>query len=194
MLHIDKPQRQFNKTLSAKHFLDTPNRSFFTDAVLFDLFDTLVLIDDERTSYIQSLWKMHRYLSHNGLEISFSDFKRVYLGVVDKINAETEVTLEEPHFSVYIERTLIELDAKLKGQTHMVLQAVDEFTQEFKQHIKVDPQAIEVLGQLRGRYKTGLIKPLFFRMRLGTSGVFWVNPLFRHHNCERGHKPQKTSS
>jgi hypothetical protein len=65
---------------------------------------------------------MHTYLSRNGLDCSFDDFKSAYLAVEKEISAETACTLEEPHFSVYVERVLARLGAKLKAQTHLAMQ------------------------------------------------------------------------
>lgn len=42
------------------------------EAILFDLFDTLVRLDDEHKSYTESLRKTHEYLSANGLDCSFN--------------------------------------------------------------------------------------------------------------------------
>jgi HAD superfamily hydrolase (TIGR01549 family) len=132
------------------------------EAVLFDLFDTLVLIDDYTTSFDKSLLMMHTYLSHNGLDCSFDDFKSAYLIVEKEISAETACTLEEPHFSVYVERVLASLGAKLKAQTHLATQAVDEFSKEFARHISLDPQALEVLRFLHQRCKTAVVSNLTF--------------------------------
>ncbi len=130
------------------------------DAVLFDLFDTLVLIGEEHEPYVKSLAKAHRCLAKNGLNVSFPEFKKTYLQVAETIEAETSVTLEEPHFSVYFERTVAELGAKI--QEYWILEAVDVFSREFKRHVKVDPQAVEVLGMLHGNYKIGVISNLSF--------------------------------
>jgi HAD superfamily hydrolase (TIGR01549 family) len=132
------------------------------DAVLFDLFDTLVLIGDGDVAYLQSLLKMHDYLSRNGLDCSFDEFNRAYLKVVDKIEAETATTLKEPHFTDYVERTLADLNVKLKGQAHLTIQAVERFSEEFAKHVSLDPQAVEVLEFLKGKCKIAVISNLTF--------------------------------
>jgi putative hydrolase of the HAD superfamily len=132
------------------------------DAVLFDLFDTLVLIGDEHDSYIESLLEAHNYLSNNGLDCSFNDFKAAYFKVVNKIESETAFSLEEPYFGVYLERTVAELGLKLKEKEYLVSEAVNEFSKEFKTHITVDPQAFEVLALAHKKYKTGVISNLSF--------------------------------
>jgi HAD superfamily hydrolase (TIGR01549 family) len=132
------------------------------DAVLFDLFDTLVLIDDEHESYIQSLKKTHQHLVHNGLNATFDAFKNAFFKAVSNIENQTAISLEEPHFSLYIEQTLTEMGAKLKDEQYVVLDATDEFSKEFKHHITLDPQALGVLESLHKKYKTGLISNLSF--------------------------------
>jgi HAD superfamily hydrolase (TIGR01549 family) len=146
---------------NGKHHSGFPSESQF-DAVLFDLFDTLIIMGDEHKSYIQSLKKTHRYLSRNGLSCSFEMFKHAYFRVVDRIYAETAVSLEEPHFSVYIERTINRLNPKLKDKTFLAIEAVNEFSKEFKNHLKIDPQSFEVLKLIRRNYKTGVISNLSF--------------------------------
>ncbi|MCW3999858.1 MAG: HAD family hydrolase [Candidatus Bathyarchaeota archaeon] len=132
------------------------------DAVLFDLFDTLVLINNEHDAYMQSLRKAHQYLSANGLNCTFSAFKQTCLKVADRIEHETAVSLEEPHFSSYIERTIAELGRKLKDQTFLAIDAANEFSKEFKKHITVDPQALEVLSLIHRSHKVGVISNLSF--------------------------------
>jgi putative hydrolase of the HAD superfamily len=132
------------------------------DAVLFDLFDTLVLIDNEHDAYVQSLKKTHRYLCVNGLNCTFTAFKQAYLRVTAQIERETTVSLEEPHFSGHIERTIAELGQKLKDQTFLAIDSADEFSKEFKKHVTVDPQALEVLALIRRKHKVGVISNLTF--------------------------------
>jgi len=161
MLTLGK-NRQFSRSLSETPKC-MPQHGFESrfEAVLFD-FDTLVLIDDYDISFTQSLSMMHRFLCHSGLDCSFDDFKSVYKIVEKEIIAETACSLEEPHFSVYVERVLTNLGTKLKSQTHVAMQAVDEFTREFARHILLDPQALEVLRFLHQRCKTAVISNLTF--------------------------------
>jgi putative hydrolase of the HAD superfamily len=132
------------------------------DAVLFDLFDTLVLLGDEHDSYIKSLKKTHKYLSDKGLDCSFNAFKQAYFKTVDKISTKTAHSLEEPHFSRYIEGTLTELGVNLKDKTFLAIESVNEFSKEFKKYVKLDPQTVEVLKLVHIDHKVGLISNLTF--------------------------------
>jgi len=59
MLQLTHNSPYNHKAFHSKH--NSTSEPMF-DAVLFDLFDTLVLLGDEHESYIKSLKKTHRYL------------------------------------------------------------------------------------------------------------------------------------
>ncbi|MEM1588941.1 MAG: hypothetical protein QW175_00800, partial [Candidatus Bathyarchaeia archaeon] len=69
-------------------------------AVIFDLFDTLLLVRSDVTFYERALKKIYCFLLDNGLNFSFEDFMRTYFEVRDKMYLETAANLEEPHFKV----------------------------------------------------------------------------------------------
>jgi HAD superfamily hydrolase (TIGR01549 family) len=131
-------------------------------AILFDLFDTLVLTGNDHDCYVNGLVKMHGSLSYNGLESSFTEFEAAYLKVAEKIYTETATSLEEPHFKTYVVKTLEMLGFKASSEDKAIVQAVREFCKEFNQHIRVDPQAARVLKSLQVNYKIGLISNLSF--------------------------------
>jgi FMN phosphatase YigB (HAD superfamily) len=78
-------------------------------AVLFDLFDTLLLIRDGEAFYTPSLKKLHEFLVNNGVNVDFEDFRRVYFEVRDNLYAEASKNFEEPHFNVRVSLTLQKL-------------------------------------------------------------------------------------
>jgi len=51
------------------------------EAVLFDLFDTLLLLEKPEAYYPPSLRRLYDFLVKNGINVSFEDFKRVYFEV-----------------------------------------------------------------------------------------------------------------
>lgn len=75
-------------------------------AVLFDLFDTLLLIRGGEAFYMSSLKRLHEFLVHNGVNVDFEDFSRVYFTVRDELYAEASKNFEEPHFNVRVSHTL----------------------------------------------------------------------------------------
>jgi hypothetical protein len=67
-------------------------------AVLFDLFDALLLVEDE--FYIPCLRELHKFLVGNGINVSFEDFSYVYFQVRNEIYAVTDES------SLALQRTL----------------------------------------------------------------------------------------
>jgi len=126
-------------------------------AVLFDLFDTLVIIEGGETFYEPSLRKLHEFLANNGITTSFNDFSRVYFEVRDKLYEESNKSLEEPHFNVRISRTLKRLGHNLEAHDPVVTGATNVFADEFTRYVRLDDDAIEVLEKLHGKYKLGIV-------------------------------------
>jgi HAD superfamily hydrolase (TIGR01549 family) len=127
------------------------------EAVLFDLFDTLLLLESDQTYYQPCLKKMHQYLTKNGVNVPFDDFSRVYFDVRDRFYSESRKSLEEPHFNVRVSQTLQRLGYDLDASDHIVVGATMAFASEFMQYVSLDKDAIAVLQKLHGRYKVGLV-------------------------------------
>ena len=129
-------------------------------AVLFDLFNTLVLLEDEDAFYMPALKRLHKYLVGNNIDIAFEDFVRVYFEVRDKMYEETRLSLEDPHFKVRIARTLKKFGYSF-DQNHPIVQvATDIFADEFNRYAMPDEQARPVLKALHGKFKLGIISNL----------------------------------
>jgi HAD superfamily hydrolase (TIGR01549 family) len=127
------------------------------DAVFFDLFNTLVLIENDDVFYLPSLKKLHKSLVQKGVNVSFSDFKRVYFEVRDKLYAGAEKNLEEPHFNVRISETLQRFGYNFDVSHPVIVGASEAFCKEFMRYMRLDDDAIYVLNKLHGKYKLGLI-------------------------------------
>ena len=127
------------------------------DAVLFDLFDTLLLLQGGDAFYEPSLKKLHEFLVENGIDISFENFKRVYFEVRDELYAEVEESLEEPHFNVRVSWTLQRLGYDFDISSPIVAKSTNAFADEFMRYLHLDDDALQVLQKLRGKYKLGLV-------------------------------------
>lgn len=131
------------------------------EAVLFDLFDTLLLIDSgddaEDVYYGPCLKRMHEFIVKNNINVSFEDFKLAYFKVRDRLYSEIQKTLEEPHFNVRVSRILQELGYKLDVSNPVVTGATNAFAEEFMRYVHLDENALEVLRRLHGRYKLGIV-------------------------------------
>lgn len=127
------------------------------EAVLFDLFDTLLILEPAEVYYGPSLRKLHESLLENGIKVAFEDFSRVYFEVRNKYYSESRQSLEEPHFNVRVVQTLQNLGFNLDVSNPIVSRATKAFADEFMRYVKVDDHAISVLQKLCGKYKLGLI-------------------------------------
>nr|MDO8097993.1 HAD family hydrolase [Candidatus Njordarchaeota archaeon] len=126
-------------------------------AVLFDLFDTLLLLEKHEAYYAPSLKKLHEFLSNNGIDVSFENFKQVYFEVRDKFYSESRESLEEPHFNLRISQTLQRLGYNFDASDPLVVGSTEAFSDEFMRYVSLDEDALDVLQKLYGKYKLGMI-------------------------------------
>ena len=127
------------------------------EAVLFDLFDTLLLLEKEEVYYIPSLKKLHEFLVKNRIDVSFEDFKSVYFEVRESLYNETVKSLEEPHFNVRVSRVLQRLGYDFNALHPLVSGATEAFAEEFMRYVNLDDEALNVLHRLHGKYKLALV-------------------------------------
>jgi putative hydrolase of the HAD superfamily len=126
-------------------------------AVLFDFFDTLVLIEGGENFYIPSLRSLHKFLIKNGVNTSFEDFRQAYFEVRDRLYAETAENLEEPHFNIRISETLKKLGYNFSASNKIVVGATEAFSEEFMRYVRLDAETPKVLQSLHGKYKLGIV-------------------------------------
>jgi putative hydrolase of the HAD superfamily len=130
------------------------------EAVLFDLFNTLVLLENDDAFYMPSLKRVHDHLVRNEIHVSFEDFVRVYFEVRDKLYEETSKNLEDPHFNIRVSRTLQKLGYSLEASHPIVIEATGAFCEEFIRYMRPDNEARYVLKKLYGKYKLGIVSNL----------------------------------
>jgi putative hydrolase of the HAD superfamily len=126
-------------------------------AVLFDLFDTLLLLEDAEVYYPFCLNKVHEFLLNHAVNVPFETFKETYFTVRDEMVTRTRATLEEPHFNLRIFLTLQRLGFKLRESDPTATGATKVFADEFKRHTSLDPEALDVLKQLHRKYRLGVV-------------------------------------
>jgi putative hydrolase of the HAD superfamily len=127
------------------------------ESVIFDLFDTLLLLESDETYYQPSLRSLHSFLAANGVNVSFERFSRVYFEVRDEFYSEARKTMDEPHFNLRVSRTLRRLGYDLDSSDPIVSGATAAFADEFMRYVTLDEQAIDLLKELHKEYKLGLI-------------------------------------
>ena len=108
-------------------------------AVLFDLFDTIVLITEKEENYYpRCLRKLYDFLVENGVNVSFEEFSRVYFEVRNKLYAETSENFEEPHFNVRVSLTLKKLGYEYDVFDRLVTKSSMAFAEEFIRYVALD--------------------------------------------------------
>ena len=127
------------------------------EAVLFDLFDTLVLLESDEVFYTPCLRRLHEFLAREGINIPFEDYRRAYFKVRDRLYAETEKNLEEPHFNVRVSQTLQQFGYDFEVSNPLVTGATMAFANELMHYVRLDVDTVDVLRRLRGRCRLGLV-------------------------------------
>lgn len=126
-------------------------------AVLFDMFDTLMIIEKDHAFYSPAVKGMHAYLVQNGVQVTFSVFRDAYIKARDDIYEAADTNMEEPHFNVRVENALKYLGFTKEAQTSLVQGATDAFCREFMNYVRIDDDAEEVLRQLHCDYRLGIV-------------------------------------
>jgi HAD superfamily hydrolase (TIGR01509 family) len=132
----------------------------FVQAVVFDLFDTLVLIENSDLYYPLCFQMLYDSLVQDKIDVSFKDFKQVYDEVRELMLAETELDLTEPHFNVRVSRTLMKFGYDFRDSDPVVVNATKAFADGLINHLILDDDVNYVLKNLYGKYKLGLISNL----------------------------------
>ena len=126
-------------------------------AVLFDMFDTLMLVEKHRDYSSPSLLRMYKFLFQNGINVPFDIFEAAYNKSRDELYAKADPNLEEPHFNVRIAETLKILGYTYDAQSSAVVSASGEFCNEFMKYVSLDEDVKELFQRLHGKYKLGII-------------------------------------
>ena len=126
-------------------------------AVLFDLFDTLMMIRKNHEFYSPSLLRMYKYLNRNGVNVSFDTFQKAYIKTRDELYVKADENLEEPHFNIRVSETLKSLGYNYDVSSPIVMTASAEFCDEFMTFVYLDENTEKLVRTLHGKYKLGII-------------------------------------
>jgi len=144
-------------------------------AVLFDMFDTLMLIEKDHEFYYPSIQRMYSYLYEQGMLVDFKKFEETYINERDRILSEANLAFKEPHFNVRVAATLNSLGYNYVVSDPMVALATGEFCEEFMKYVKIDADTKETLKVLGKKYRLGMISnfaiPECVLKLLKTSGI-----------------------
>jgi len=144
-------------------------------AVLFDMFDTLALIDNNYEFYNHAIERMHKYVAAQGVRVTFEMFRKAYIKARNDLYATADKILEEPHFNQRIQNALQLLGYNVDVKNPIVRGATSEFCLEFLNHVKIDENAKTVLESLYGKYKLGVVSN--FAIPEGVYSVLKTNNL-----------------
>ena len=128
-----------------------------TKAVLFDMFDTLMMIEKDHAFYSPSLRRAYDFLVKNGVTVEFPVFEKAYIEARDALYAEADAKLEEPHFNVRIANARRSLGYSHGVSSKVVAGATSAFCEGFMNYVRVDENAKTVLKKLHRRFKLGIV-------------------------------------
>jgi putative hydrolase of the HAD superfamily len=150
-------------------------------AVLFDMFDTLMMIEHDHAFYHPSLRRAHKFLVQNGVNVSFVAFNAAYVEARDALYVEADARMEEPHFNLRIVNALRSLGYDFDVSSDVVSGATLAFCEEFMRYVRIDKNARSALEKLHGKFKLGIVSNFaipecVFRLleRHGLAGLFDV--------------------
>jgi HAD superfamily hydrolase (TIGR01509 family) len=126
-------------------------------AVLFDMFDTLMLIEKDHAFYSPAVKSMHSYLVQNGVQVSFATFRDAYIKARDGLYEAADEKMEEPHFNFRVKNALEILGCKVDAQSVLVQGATDAFCREFMTYVRIDEDTLPVLRKIHKKYKLGIV-------------------------------------
>jgi len=126
-------------------------------AVLFDMFDTLMIIEKDHAFYSPAVKGMHNYLVQNGVQVSFATFRDAYIKARDALYEAADLNMEEPHFNVRVKNALLALGFKDQAESSLIQGATDAFCQEFMNYVSIDENADASLKKLHGKYRLGIV-------------------------------------
>jgi putative hydrolase of the HAD superfamily len=126
-------------------------------AVLFDMFDTLMMIEKDHAFYSPSLKGAHSFLVDSGVDVAFAVFRDAYIKARDALYVEADARLEEPHFNLRIAKALESLGYSFDVQSEVVAGATNAFCERFMEYVRIDDHAKSTLETLRGQYKLGIV-------------------------------------
>jgi putative hydrolase of the HAD superfamily len=126
-------------------------------AVLFDMFDTLMMIVKDHEFYDYSLKKTHSFLVQKGVDVKFAAFREAYTKARDALYVEADALLEEPHFNLRISKALESLGYGFSVNSEVVAGATNAFCEGFMEYVRIDDHAKNALEKLHQKYRLGIV-------------------------------------
>ena len=126
-------------------------------AVLFDMFDTLIMIEHNHQFYVPSLKRMFDILKNKVTIESFDEFVNAYTRARVELYKKADIKNEEPHFNERVSKALQYLGYNYNKDSSVVIDATLAFCKEFMKYVKIDKDTKKVLTKLIKNYKLGIV-------------------------------------
>ncbi len=126
-------------------------------AVLFDMFDTLMIIEKDHAFYSPAVKSMHNFLFQNGVNVPFATFRDAYIKARDALYEEADRDMEEPHFDLRVKNALKALGYNVEAESRLVHGATNQFCSEFMNYVRIDDNAADALKILNAKYRLGIV-------------------------------------
>ena len=153
-----RTQLDYEKCFKAWRILVMQDQSAMPiKAVLFDMFDTLMLIEKNHAFYSPSLKRAHKFLVKNGVKVRFTAFRDASIKARDALYIAADANLEEPHFNVRVSNALRLLGFSFDAESGIVVGTTNAFCEGFIEYVRIDMHAVEVLQKLQRKYKLGIV-------------------------------------
>jgi len=126
-------------------------------AVLFDMFDTLMMIEHNHQFYVPSIKQLFFTLKNTGVNKSFDEFIKAYTRARLELYEKADLKNEEPHFNERVVKALKFLGYNYAKDSSAVMEATFAFCREFMKYVRIDKDSKMVLAELHKKYELGIV-------------------------------------
>jgi putative hydrolase of the HAD superfamily len=124
-------------------------------AIGFDLFNTLITADPEALS--EAMQRLTGSLEKSGFQIEPDPFRKAYREAAIRFVTESKSNGKETHNRFWISAALTSLGQNIAPEDPPISRAVEAYFSAFFDYCRLIPKTIEMLEQLKGRYRLGLL-------------------------------------
>ena len=124
-------------------------------AIGFDFFNTLMTIDPAALG--ESWQRLTVSLKESGLRVDPDPFRQAYREAALRFVAESKSTGRETHNRFWISAALAALGQEVDPDDAVISKAVEAYFSTFFDYCRLIPKTIEMLGQLEGKYRLGIL-------------------------------------
>jgi putative hydrolase of the HAD superfamily len=124
-------------------------------AIGFDLFNTLITADPEALG--EAMQRLTGSLEKSGFKIEMDLFRKAHREAAIRFVAESRSNGKETHNRFWISAALTSLGQKVSPDDPPISRGVEAYFSAFFDYCRLIPGTLEMLGQLQGHYRLGLL-------------------------------------